>query len=115
MKLDKRIQQQMKRIEALQKDLIGRSASAEDAKRPQEMKRERAATVRESIDALQRDKKQTIARFDAEIAAREAELVMLEQKSEVDLTLQQSGGARPKKPRSKAPAKRPRKKSPATK
>ena len=99
MTLEERIAEQMKRVGALQKEAIDRRPSAEDAKRPEEMKRQRAATVRAAIARLQSDRKETMARFDAEIAAREAELKQLERPSDVDFGRQQSGiDTAPKRP-----------------
>jgi septal ring factor EnvC (AmiA/AmiB activator) len=103
MTLDKRIAEHMKRVDALQKEVFDRKPSPADAKRPDQMKRERAATVRTAIDRLQRDRKQTMARFDAEITAREAELKELERSMDVDFAQQQSGSPGAPKPPGKRP------------
>lgn len=103
MALDKQIAEQIKRMERLQKDLIKRRADVDDAKRPEEMKKERAAALRDSIAVLQKQKKETVARYDAEIKAREAELKKLQKRTDVDLVTQQSGGARVKRQTKRKP------------
>ncbi|MFV2054110.1 hypothetical protein [Aliiroseovarius sp. YM-037] len=97
MTLDKQIAEQIKRMERLQKDLIKRRVDVDDAKRPEEMKKERAAALRDAIATLQKQKRETIARYDAEIKAREAELKTLQKRTDVELVGQQSGGARVKR------------------
>ena len=92
MELDKRIAEQMQRIEALQKEVIGREPSAEDADRTEALKRSRAATVRETIASLETRKKETVARFDAEIAACRAELASLERTTDLDNVLRRVDG-----------------------
>ena len=102
MTLDKRIAEHMKRVDALQKEVFDRKPSPADARRPDQMKHERAATVRAAIDRLQRDRKATMARFDVEITAREAELKELERSTDVDFGRQQSGSPGAQKPPRKA-------------
>lgn len=91
MTLDKRIAEHMERVNALQKEVFDRKPSPSDARLPEQLNRERAATVRDAIDRLQRDRRETLARFDAEITAREAELRELESSTDIDFGRQQSG------------------------
>lgn len=85
MTLEKQIAEQMQRVETLQKELIQRGATAEDANLAEEVKAERAAHLRGAIAALEREKAETANRFDAEIAARQRELKELLKTSGLDL------------------------------
>lgn len=96
MALEKQIADQIKRVEALQKDLIGRPVGPEDAKRPEELKKNRIAGVRDAINRLQTEKKATVERYDAEISSLEKELKTLEKPTDIDLAARQSGGFRGK-------------------
>ena len=110
MTLDKKIAEQIERMELLQKDLIKRSVDVDDAKRPEEMKKERTASLRDAIAMLQKQKKETVARYDAEIQAREVELKTLQKRTDVEMVAQQSGGVLAKRQAKKKPRTSPAKK-----
>jgi hypothetical protein len=90
MPLDKLIADQMKRIKALQSELQAREAGAKDVDRPAAFKRERARALRDTLRTLKADREATIARYDAEIVARETELAAIVEKSDLDLALGQT-------------------------
>jgi hypothetical protein len=98
MALDKLIADQIARFKALESELQAREAGAKDVNRPTVFKRERAKGLRETLQRLKSDREATVARYDAEIAAREAELAAIDEKSDFDLTLDQGskgGGVAP--------------------
>jgi hypothetical protein len=106
MTLDRRIAEHVRRVEALQREVFDHRPSPADAGLPEQLNRERAATVRAAIDRLQRDRRETIARFDAEITARETELRELESSTDVDFGRQQSGSPGGSKPSRKSPTRK---------
>jgi hypothetical protein len=85
MTLEKQIAEQMRRVETLQKELIQKGATVEDAKLADEVKAERAEHLRRTIAALRREQADTASRFDEEIKARERELKQLEKTDGLDL------------------------------
>ena len=96
MELDKEIALQIQRVETLQKEVFGRKPSGDDIRRPDDLRAERAETLRRAISDLRKRREQVNARFDAEVEAYEAELKSMESRKEVDL-----GGASFGKDRSK--------------
>lgn len=94
MELDKEIALQIARIEGLERDILARKPDADDAKRPEDMRRARAETVKRTISDLQKRREATIARFDAEIEGYEAELKALEDKRDIDIGGLRSGGGK---------------------
>ena len=95
MTLEEQIAAQIQRVETLQKDLIERGAKPEDARRPEELKADRVAVLRRTIVDLEKQKQETIARYDEEIEARKRELKGLDKTSDVDFVLRQYSGPRP--------------------
>ncbi len=85
MELDKEIALQIQRVETLQKEVFGRKPSGDDMKRPEDMRAERAETLRRAISDLRKRREQVNARFDAEIEDYEAELKSMESRKEFDL------------------------------
>lgn len=85
MELDKEIARQIKRVETLQKEVFGRKQSADDIKRPDDLRAERAQTLHRAITDLRKRRELVNARLDAEIESYEAELKAVEARTEFDL------------------------------
>ncbi|WP_157973573.1 hypothetical protein [Tropicimonas sp. IMCC34043] len=93
---------QIKRMEKLQEVLQSQRADAEDVKSAETLRATRATSLRAAIDRLERQKKDTTARIDAEIALHRRELTELDRRSDFDLTRRQAGSATPAPEKRKA-------------
>ncbi len=89
--LEKQIEEHVKKVKRLQKDLFERIAKPEDAARPTEMKKARAAELRSAIQRLESEKKAAIERYDAEIRSQRAELAGIERPTDLDLASRHGG------------------------
>ncbi|MGB3243014.1 MAG: hypothetical protein WBB25_00650 [Sulfitobacter sp.] len=85
MDINKEIARQIARIENIQDEVFQRKPSAEDAERPEAMRKERAANLRNAIKIQRKRRDEVISRMDAEIKDLEAELNSLESKSDIAL------------------------------
>lgn len=91
------IDAQLDRIAALRKQFENPKVTSEDVTLAETLRTERAQTLRKTLGSLERQKSETVARFDTEIASVKDRIAALEKPGDLDMARQISGRAKPRR------------------